>query len=372
MKMLPGNISPIIDNPNKQSEYADKHRILNMIELDKIDKNTKIIYEPSAERNILNIPEWYKIFEIVIKFAVDTDIQLKSPIPPNCKFIFEYYAHDDIFFKPLEYKTKLINFLKLLPIDTYSIDLSSILSKTIQQDITQYFPKNLKKYHTYTEYRVSIDNLPQSLEILSLYPANQDYTYLFLPLTLHTLEIKNYDYQNANIILPELAHLPLGLKVLSLDSYTHSLASLPEGLEKLLITNYHCSDENIEFYMLPNLKTFQICKWVDNYKIHNVKEYPASLEHLDIDCHIDIGKLPPTLKSLGLYYYDLSSTVIDIPMNITTIYTEDDFIKQLPAHIKRVIITIKHPGGTGDSKVCVGDVIFEINSYNTDECFNVF
>ena len=59
-------------------------------------------------------------------------------------------------------------------------------------------------------------------------------------------------------------------------------------------------------------------------------------------------------------------------MNITTIYTEDDFIKQLPAHIKRVIITIKHPGGTAASKVRVGDITFEINSYNTDECFDVF
>jgi len=363
----------------------DTYRILNMVDIEQVDKNTTIIFTPSQECNVLYLPECYKNIEITINLSDDIDIELASPIPyrlkfktvhQDCSFIIKY---DYSKLNPIDYSKKLIDFLKLLPENTKSVKLYSNCSTLVNQDIIQYLPQNLKRYYTFFNYTESLDNLSQSLELLSVYPANPNYNYAFLPLTLHTLEIVNDNYYNSksvNITLPELAHLPPGLKVLSLNKYTHNLDSLPEGLEKLLITNYHNLDKSTEFNIPPYLKTFQIYKWTDDNASatdygYGINKYPANLEHLDIDCKVDITKLPATVKSLGLYGFNLSSNIIELPENIITIYTDEDFIEQLPAHIKRVIVVIKHPSGTDCSRVRVGDVLFEVNSHNTDECFTI-
>lgn len=367
------------DNYNKNITDTDAYRMLNMVDIDKVDKNTRILYKPNPERNILYIPDCYKSFEIIIEFTGDIDIELTLPIQEYFNFIIEYDNHN---FIPVKFRERLINFLKLLPENTNSVKLYSICSTKIQQDIIQYLPRNLKKYGTLSYYTETLDNLPPSLEFLSLHPANPDYIYAYLPLTLHTLEIRNTNC----VTLPELVHLPPGLKVLFLDDYKHNLASLPEGLEKLLITYYQNLDTCSKFSFPPNLKTLYICNWISRSidigvkcrhiktpsaePEYEIKEYPVGLEHLDIDCKVDITKLPPTLKSLGLYGFNLSSNIIKLPDNITTIYTADDYIEQLPAHIKRVII-IRDDNccGTNCSRVRVGDVLFEINTHNTNECF---
>ena len=64
--------------------------------------------------------------------------------------------------------------------------------------------------------------------------------------------------------------------------------------------------------------------------------------------------------------------IIELPENITTIYTTDDYIEQLPSHIKRVIIVnTSDCCGVNSSRVRVGDVLFEISTQNTDECFMI-
>jgi len=371
------HIIPEIYNYDNKIKEIDTYRILNNVDIEKVHKHTSILYKPSLERNILYIPNHYKNFMITIELSGVIDIELDSPILEDCSFIIEY---DKYKFNSLKCMERLINFLKLLPANTKSINISSICSSDIQQDIIQYLPRNLKKYYTLENYIESLDNLPPSLEFLSVYPANVDYSYAYLPLTLHTLDIRG------SIALPELANLPHGLKVLSLDYYNHNLATLPVGLEKLIITNYRNLDTCTELGDIPpNLKTLQFCSWnehtIDDRGCvkkpskcpeNGIKEYPMGLEHLDIDYKVDIAKLPPTLKSLGLYGFDLSSNIIELPENITTIYTNDDYIEYLPSHIKRVIII-----NTGDccsvnsARVRVGDVIFEMSTYNIAECFMI-
>lgn len=377
------HIIPEIYNYNNAVNEKDIYRILNMVDIDKVNKNTKIVYKPMPERNILYIPDCYKSFEMIIALSSDIDVELACPIHQDCSFIIEYYTK----FCPLKCQERLVNFLKLLPENTKSVELSSICYTIIQHDIIQYLPRNLKKYKTPSDYTESLDNLSPLLELLSVSPAISDYNYAFLPLTLHTLEIKNSHYAS----LPEFINLNPGLKVLSLDNYTHNLASLPEGLEKLFITYYNNTDTCTEFRFPPNLKTLQICNWTSREldigvkRGHTktpsaepesgIKEYPVGLEHLDIDSKVDITKLPSTLKSLGLYGFNLSSNIIELPANIMTIYTEDDYIEQLPAHIKRVVIIIKNDYssccGVNCYRVRVGDVLFEIDTPNTDECFMI-
>lgn len=374
------HIEPDFYNYDRNISDKDIYRMLNMVDIEKVDKKIRIIFKPKPERNILYIPDCYKNFKIIIEFSGELDIKLELPIQQDCSFIIEYDRYN---FNPLKIREKLINFLKLLPENTNSVVLSSICYLNIQSDIIQYLPRNLKKYGTFSNYTETLDNLPPYLESLTLFPANPTYSYAFMPLTLHTLKIKNLNC----VKLPELVNLPPGLKVLFLEEYTHNLASLPEGLDKLLITYYQNLDNCSEFSFPPNLKTLQIINWISRdldigvknkhtktppvspeYKI---KEYPAGLEHLDIDCKVDITKLPPTLKSLGLYNFNLSSNIIELPENITTIYTSDDYIEKLPVHIKRVIIIVSDDSccGTNCSRVQVGDVLFEINTHNTDECF---
>ena len=374
------HIVPDICNYYSEIKEIDTYRILNLVDIEKVHKHTSILYKPSLERNILYIPDHYKNFIIIIQLVGDIDIELESPLLEDCSFKIEFKIdYDQYKVYWLKCIESLISFLKLLPANTKSINLSSICSTDIQQDIIQYLPRNLKKYYTLENYIESLDNLLPSLEFLSVYPANPDYSYAFLPLTLHTLDI------NGSIILPELANLPPGLKVLSLDYYKHNLATLPEGLEKLLIGHYNNLDTYNKFSIPPNLKTLQICNWnkhtMDSRGCvkkpskgpeHGIKDYPMGLEHLDIDFKVDITKLPPTLKSLGLYGFELSSNIIELPDNITTIYTEDDYIEQLPSHIKRVIIANTNDCcGVNSSYVRVGDVVFEMSTYNSDEYFMI-
>jgi hypothetical protein len=377
------HIIPEIYNYDNKIKEIDTYRILNSVDIEKVHKHTTILYKPNIERNILYIPNHYKNFMITIELSNDIDIELDSPILEDCSFIIEYDKYDKYDknkFTVLKCMERLINFLKLLPANTKSINISSICSTDIQQDIIQYLPRNLKKYYTLENYIESLDNLPPSLEFLSVYSANVDYSYAFLPLTLHTLDIKG------SIVLPELANLPPGLKVLSLDYYKYNLATLPEGLETLIITNYYYLDTCTEIGDIPpNLKTLQFCsckedtidyrvcsKKPSKYPEYGIKKYPIGLEHLDIDCKVDITKLPLTLKSLGLYGFELSSNIIQLPENITTIYTNDDYIEYLPSHIKRVIIINNGDCcGVNSARVQVGDVIFEMSTYNIAEYFMI-
>ena len=371
------HIKPEIYNFDKKIEQEDSLRILKMIDIEKMDKNTSITFRPTPENDVLFIPECYKNIEIVIKVSCEINIVLASPIPQDCKIKFDYYGTNETNLQKQQLSQSLISLLNLLSANTNSLKLHSISSEKIQQDIIQYLPQNLKRYETLSNYTESLDNLPRLLEFLTLYPANPNYTYAFLPLTLHTLEIKIHHYidKDSNYItLPELTNLPPGLKVLSLDEYKHNLASLPEGLEKLLITNYFYKKDSAELVIPPNIKTLQINKLIIANKIKYESMlkiiYPKNLEHLDIDCKVDITKLPPSLKSLGLYGYNLSYNVIELPENIMTIYTTADYIAQLPEHIKRVIIvTNDNCCGENCYRVRVGIVLFEINTYNTDECF---
>lgn len=368
-------IKPEIIQFDQKKRELDSYRIINMIDIDKVNKFTKIKYFPFQTETVLYIPECYKNIEMIIELSINYDIEIGSPIPENCKFIIQLDKSSHIY-NPIALQRKIFNFLKALPENTKSLKFHSIFvyDDLFQLEVVPYLPRNLKRFDTMTNVNESIDNLPPTLEYLAVLPTNRDYSYAMLPLTLHTLEIKNNDCTNdgttAPIILPELAHLPVNLKVLSLDSYKYNLASLPEGLEKLIITNYHFSSGHTgeELIMPPNLKILHICKCNDLI----INQYPPTLEYLDIDIKVDISMLPATLKGVGLYGFDLAINVIDLPENIVTVYTGDDCIKNLPASVKRVIIIIIHPGFGSGMYAKIGDVTIEMESYNTDRVFLVF
>ena len=77
------------------------------------------------------------------------------------------------------------------------------------------------------------------------------------------------------IELPELAHLPNSLRILSMDSYHHNLASLPEGLETLI-----CFGCNLkELRNLPLGLKKLICPSND---LKSIDELPPGL--IELDC----------------------------------------------------------------------------------------
>jgi hypothetical protein len=275
------------------------------------------------------------------------------------------------------FEQNLCVILNSLPENLVELDLGEI-QMGVKRCITPYLPKGLKKYKTIKKCNDQLENLPCGLEYLSItMNSNRDpdsYKLDFLPHSLFSLSVFCNDL-GIKLDYLKFENLSSCLKELYLDYYNYELINLPDQLEKLIITNYYYNssrDEQIIINKLPtNLKTFQICKWHSN-KNSNIIEYPSTLEHLDIDCKVDITKLPPTLKSLSLYGFNLGENIIELPENINTVYTSDDYIEQLPAHVKRVIIIIKHPGGTASTRVRVGDVLFEIESFNTDECFKIY
>lgn len=369
------HIIPEISNRDEKIRVKDESNILNLVNLDKISINTYITYTPTEEKNVLYIPECYKNILLIIKLSYSIDIKVASPIPDHCKFIIKLKKEKNSWTIPEKNYDILTKFLQLLPENTDYLNLCRLEYPNFNQDINQYLPRNLKSYMTFAGFEDSLDNLPQNLLSLRVFPAKEEYNYAFLPITLHTLEIANRYYINADgdtMTLPKLEHLPPGLKVLSLNSYEHSLATLPKGLEKLFIGNYHNVNETDgNLYLPPKLKALQIGRLTMHDNGYEKIEYPPKLEYLDIDCKVDITNLPPTLKSVGLYGFNLNENIIDIPKNITTIYTGDEFIEQLPSHVKRVIVIIKHPGGVDSSRIRVGDVQFEIDTQNTDECFDI-
>jgi hypothetical protein len=254
----------------------------------------------------------------------------------------------------------LIKLLKFLPSDLEYLNLYGII-----QDIKIYsvLPPGLKKYTTIKYYNEDLDNLPNTLEYLSVSFNNEEelsnkYNFNFLPITLNTLILKIPD---RDYIIPELCHLPPNLKVLEIDNYMYSLTSLPSSLEKLIISHYWFLED---VHILPsNLKILQITTCNDL----NIPEYPPTLEYLDIHIKVDLTKLPLSVKGLGLYNFNLKANTPEIPLNINTIYTNDEEIKQIPAHIKRVIIIRQDLGNIMTARI--GDVSFEMDTFNREEAF---
>ncbi len=368
-------IKPQIINYDKEVIAKDEERILNMVDMDKVHNKTMIKFTPNDYENILDIPECYKNIRIIIQLAIDYDIIFNAPIPDGCEIVVQLEMSSHYFNKVILAR-QIIDLLKALPANTKTLELQSIFiyEDLFNLEVVQYLPRNLKEFFTMVNCIEPLDNIPPELECLSVTPAiSINYSYAFLPLTLHTLEIKNDHCSNNGytnvIVLPELVHLPPGLKVLVLDSYTHNLSSLTEGLEKLTITRYHYRPDQTgeDIRIPPNLKIFQIVKCWNLF----IREYPATLEHLDIDNKVDISLLPPTLKSVGLYGFLLGRDIVELPENITTVYTRDVYITKLPSHVKRVFVSISTFDEYQSMSICVGDVTVKINSYNSDEIFRV-
>ena len=133
------HIVPDICNYYSEIKEIDTYRILNLVDIEKVHKHTSILYKPSLERNILYIPDHYKNFIIIIQLVGDIDIELESPLLEDCSFKIEFKIdYDQYKVYWLKCIESLISFLKLLPANTKSINLSSICSTDIQQDIIQY------------------------------------------------------------------------------------------------------------------------------------------------------------------------------------------------------------------------------------------
>jgi hypothetical protein len=357
------DIIPQVYNYDKYIMKVDSQRIANLEELDKIHENTILIYNitaDNAKRNInrnINIRDEFKHFHIHIQINSNVDFSISKTPPLDELFI----KCDDANISNLEDKVNKI--LEQVHEDTIYLNLSSLKDKI---KVGKSLPKGLKSYITIRTFNDDLENLPNTLEYLCLFLNNEvsiadTYNFNFLPLTLETLSI--HLPTRGDCVIPELNNLPVNLKYLELDNYTHTLATLPSGLETLIIHNYYYIAD--EHPLPPNLKILQIV----NCNNLNIREYPVKLENLDINIKVDLEKLPSTVKGIGLYNFNLEANTPKLPLNITTIYTNDEEIKQLPAHIKRVIVIIKRKDWGNIMTARIGDVSFEMDTYNTDQVF---
>jgi hypothetical protein len=362
------DIVPEVYNYNKEIQEIDEKRIANLEELDKIHENTILYYYINADdagKNI-NILEEFKHFHIHIEINSNNNFTIsRTPLLDSLfiSFGLRYFQDNSInnaIGIPKNMENKVIKILENLHEEILYLNLIQINYKI---KVNQYLPRGLKEYTTIANFDDDLDNLPNSLKYLCVFLHNEDelinkYNFNFLPVTLHTLilNIHNHDY-----IIPELNNLPINLKNLDIDRYNHTLATLPSGLEKLIIYNYfNIADEHI----LPrNLKVLQMCNCNDL----NIKEFPPQLKYLDIHMKVDLDKLPLSIKGVGLYNFNLEANTPEIPLNITSIYTNDKEIKQLPAHIKRVIIIRQDLGNIITARI--GDVSFEMDTFNREEAF---
>ena len=133
---------------------------------------------------------------------------------------------------------------------------------------------------------------------------------------------------------------------------------------------YNPIDDDDDVWLPSGLKIFRINRCLFSLTINT---YPPGLEHLDIPIQVDISILPPTLKSVGLYGFNLEENEIELPENITTIYTEDHHIKYVPPHITKVIVIYKAPADSSslgyDVSIRMGKVLFRIVEDIPDDCF---
>ena len=358
------DIVPQVYNYDKCIMEIDAKRIANLEELDKIHYNTILIYnttDNNPSRNInrnINIRDEFKHFYIHININSNLDFSISKTPPLDNLFIkFNYENISNL-------EDKVNKILEQVHEDTIYLNLYNLTGKI---KVGKSLPRGLKSYTTISKFDDNLDNLPNTLEYLCVFLNNEvkisdKYNFNFLPITLETLII-NLPTRGDYYVIPELCNLPINLKFLELDNYTHTLATLTSGLETLIIHNYRFIAD--EHPLPPNLKVLQILNCNDL----NIPEYPSQLEYLDIHIKVDLKKLPLTVKGVGLYNFNLKTNTPEIPLNITNIYTNDEEIKQLPAHIKKVIVIIIRKDYNNLISSRIGDVIFEMNTYNTEEVF---
>jgi hypothetical protein len=342
-------------------DVADPIKIANYLE-----KAEYISYNINNPNDVLEIDDSYSNKLIIINFNNWVNITI-GKIPENLDICISnpcILENNDI---NIIY-TCIINLLKSLPSNTKSLDLYDLSRNEnyrLFKPFNPYLPANLKKYITIREYNEKFITLPQSIEYLEVNLLNSGlkdkYDFHFLGHNLHTLNINN---MNNHIDTPNLCNLPSGLKTLGIQNYSFNLATLPDGLEKLIIDNYYYTETDIQ---LPsNLKILSINNCRNDLII---QKYPPNLEHLDIFTSVDIAKLPKTLKSVGLYGFNLEDNILDIPENITTIYTSDEHIKYLPPQITKVLVSYSCFELGYDIKITIGNVLFRIGEKIKDDCF---
>jgi hypothetical protein len=330
-----------------------------------------------------------------------------SPFVKSIKINFKYEYFMDSFGK---HKNKVIEDLLLLlshlPSTLECLDLSQVITP-IHINIVQYLPIGIKKYISLGLSYDNLENFPVGIEYLHIYmnyELNKEYNFNSLIHGLITLKISNADCVCCDFI--DFCNLPVTLKNLYLLYYNKRIYGLPQDLEILVIDNYYyCPRKNpsitsqyeredyintrediiyekIDKYVSASDRTDMNPKILsilpDSLKVLRINccqgffldKYPSTLEYLDVNGYVNLELLPLTVKGVGLYGYNLYENEPIIPEHIITIYTRDVDIKQLPAHIKRVIVIIDNTDYGNTMFVRIGDTNFEMQTYNSDKAFN--
>lgn len=351
-----------------------------------------------ANSNFLNITS-NKIPNIVITLEnhISDFACFMCPGIKSLKILKPSYGNKD-------FEDNLLVILSKIPASVEEIDLSQIRSR-VKTCITPFLPSGLKKYKTARNSCDQLENLPFGLEYLKVWlNYNFKYNFNFLPSSLVSLCIKSNDLDNRLENL-EFGNLPISLKELYLDYYNFKLINLPPQLEKLIIENYfmkckcisnrslideasnesyldvivdeeyfnkdlldHHKDCNCISVLPDSLKVFQI---IEKCQGLYIEQYPPGLEYIDVDKRLNLVALPASVKGVGLYGYNLADEPLDLPANITTIYTSCNQIKSLPQTVKKLIIITENLDDDKTIEVKIGDVVVETSFYNTDNVFHI-
>jgi hypothetical protein len=165
-----------------------------------------------------------------------------------------------------------------------------------------------------------IDNLPPNLKYLNL---GKDFNYPIkkLPSSLtHLILSEFYSYPlDPLFLLDNLSHLFIGHR------YKLKSTKLPQKLTHL------CIQCKIKYPLeLPETLQFLSIDWT--YNPVNIKNFPQSLQHLNIySSNQLINNLPKTIETLGIYdnFEDGDSVTITIPFHVKKIIRDNSkkFIK---------------------------------------------
>jgi hypothetical protein len=273
---------------------------------------------------------------------------------------------------------KIIN-LNNLPSSLELLELLNSCKKmNINPQIFKNLPPNLKKLKLYSCDDITLDNLPNSLEILdiSCY-SNQKNILDYLPTSLKILNIKLtkvyksaqnnqtgtfafasdfYDNEINFDSLPsgleslkifsqyddELNCLPINLKILHLPSeYTKEIKNIPKNLEELKIPLKYGFLNN--FNICKNLKKiiigFSNKSHIQNTCDFDLTQIPNSIEEIEFgdDFNQQIKKnLPPNIKKIifGFNFKPHSINLVDSIEHLEFGYNFNGIIKTYPSNLK--------------------------------------
>lgn len=351
--------------------YSFKNNILTIKSDYKSGEVDKEIKKIIVSNNISDIKFYSSEYKILneLNFAGSNIKSLIICSLDHEKYMNQYLNNNE---------NKIIN-LNNLPLSLESLEIANSYKElNLDPQVFKNLPPNLKKLKLYSCDDITLDNLPNSLEILDISCfSNQQNILDYLPTSLKILNIKitkvyksvqnnangNSDLEvdkNNNKInfdsLPsgleslkiftkyddELNCLPTGLKILYLPSeYTKEIKNLPKNLEELKIPLKY-----------EYLNSFNVCKkikkiiigfsnksHIQNSSDFDLTQIPNSIEEIEFgdDFSQQIKKnLPPNIKKIifGFNFKPFSIDLVDSIEHLEFGYNFNGTIETYPSNLK--------------------------------------